>query len=73
MEKLPKSSILMFRAPLKGVFCANFIPYPKGQNVKDTIGQFWNIEIFALWNGGLQRRKNGHFDHFGQNCIVALL
>ena len=44
-------------SPLKGVFCANFIPYSKGHNVWDILGQFWNIEIFILWNGGFQSWK----------------
>ena len=62
-------------SPLNGVFCANFIPYPKGHNVRNILGQLLNIEIFALWNGGASKmQKMIIFDHFsGQNCIVACL
>ena len=40
---------------LKLRFCANFMPNPIGDNVRDILSQFWDIEIFAFWNGDLQR------------------
>ena len=50
--------------PPKWRFCANFIPYPIGHDARDILDQFWNIEIFALWNGGSSKiRKMAIFDH----------
>ena len=51
-------------SPLNGVFCANFIPYSIRYDAKDILDQFWNIEIFALWNGGPSNMpKMTIFDH----------
>ena len=73
--KTSKNAHFGVLSPLNGVFCANFIPYPMGRDARDFLSQFWNIEIFALWNGGSSKmRKIAIFDHFrGQNCIFSQL
>ena len=48
-------------SPLKGRFYANFIPNPIGHDLRGYLGQFLNVEIFTLWNGGSSNMQKWSF------------
>ena len=39
---------------------------------RDILGQYWNIEIFAPWNGVLKIAKMPIFEHFSSQNYIAI-
>ena len=59
--KMAKITYIDVLSHPNGVFCANFIPYPKGHNIRDILSQFLNIEIPPSGMGGLKDAKKWSF------------
>ena len=57
--------------PLNGLFYANFIAYPLGADVSDTLAQFWGVKNFVLGLGGPEKgSKMTVFGHFQVRTVI---
>ena len=57
--------------PLTGLFYANFIAQPLGDNNRDILEQFWGVKNFVLGLGPEKGSKMAIFGHFQVRRVSA--